>query len=551
MATTGQSVDASARDLADRFWDRMLELEPLLGTSVGDERYDDRLPDPGEEGLAARAALYGGALQDVAGFDRAELSPIERTTLDVLEAIATRELAGIRSRIDRLQVASHLWGPGQLLGEVASLQRADTPERLQRYLGRLDAMPAYFAALEPILRDAETAGQTSPAVVVDRAIAQVERLVATPLDESPALAPVASNPEAAATVMDLLAGKVLPAHQRYLEALKEHRPYATDTIGLSALPDGDRMYEAQILSWTTLPLGAREVHELGHVELAKIQDERGTVARRLGFDDPAAAIEAAGAENHAASREALVGIARDQVERSWNAAPSMFGRLPTANCEVRPVEEFREADMPFAFYNPPTADGSRAGVYYINTLEPEHRPLHQLASTTFHEANPGHHFQISLEHDLADRPALRRFGGILAGSAFIEGWGLYSERLADEMGLYQTDHERLGMLDSQAFRACRLIVDTGIHALDWDRERAVRQMMSGGLSELDARIEVDRYIALPGQALSYMIGMLEIRACRERAAAANGAFDLRDFHDTLLALGSVPLPALRREMGPA
>ena len=551
MATTTQPADASARELADRFWDRMLELEPLLGTSVGDERYDDRLPDPGEEGLAARAALYGDALHDLAGIDRAALSQIERTTLDVLEAIAARELAGIESRIDRLQVASHLWGPGQLLGEVASLQRADTPERLQRYLARLGAMPAYFAALEPILRDAETAGQTSPGVVVDRAIAQVERLVATPLDESPALAPVASDPEATASVKDLLSDKVLPAHERYLEALKEHRSSATDTIGLSALPNGDRMYAAQILSWTTLPLGARQIHDLGYAELGKIQEERIAVARRLGFDDPAAAVEAAGPVNHAASRDALVQIARDQVERSWNAAPSMFGRIPSANCEVRPVEEFREADMPFAFYNPPTADGSRAGVYYINTLEPEHRPLHQLASTTYHEANPGHHFQISLEHELADRPALRRFGGILAGSAFIEGWGLYSERLADEMSLYQNDHERLGMLDSQAFRACRLIVDTGIHALDWDRERAVRQMMAGGLSELDARIEVDRYIALPGQALSYMIGMLEIRAGRERVAAANGAFDLRDFHDRLLALGSVPLPSLRREMGPA
>jgi uncharacterized protein (DUF885 family) len=551
MATTTQSADASARQLADRFWDGMLELEPLLGTSVGDERYDDRLPDPGEEGLAARAALYGDALHDLASIDRAALSQIERTTLDVLEAIAARELAGIESRIDRLQVASHLWGPGQLLGEVASLQRADTPERLQRYLARLGAMPAYFAALEPILRDAETAGQTSPGVVVDRAIAQVERLVATPLDDSPALSPVASDPEAAASVKDLLSGKVLPAHERYLEALKEHRSSATDSIGLSALPNGDRMYAAQILSWTTLPLGARQIHDLGHAELGKIQEERIAVARRLGFDEPAAAVEAAGAENHAASRDALVQIARDQVERSWNAAPSMFGRVPSANCEVRPVEEFREADMPFAFYNPPTADGSRAGVYYINTLEPEHRPLHQLASTTYHEANPGHHFQISLEHDMADRPALRRFGGILAGSAFIEGWGLYSERLADEMGLYQNDHERLGMLDSQAFRACRLIVDTGIHALDWDRERAVRQMMAGGLSELDARIEVDRYIALPGQALSYMIGMLQIRACRERAAAATDAFDLRDFHDRLLALGSVPLPSLRREMGPA
>jgi uncharacterized protein (DUF885 family) len=544
--TTTQQDDA-ARALADRFWDTMLELEPLLGTSVGDERFDDRLSDPSEEGLAARADAYGAALRDARAMDRDALSQTERTTLDVLEAIASRELAGIESRIDRLQVASHLWGPAQLLGEIASLQRADTPERLERYLARLRATPAFFAALEPILRDAAASGQTSPAVVVDRAIAQVERLLAAPPDESPALAPVAADPEAVAAVTAVLTEDVLPAHQRYLEALKEHRPFATETIGLSALPDGDRMYAAQILSWTTLPLGAQEVHDLGHGELGKIQAERAEVARRLGFEGPEAAI-AANDANHAPSREALVQIARDQVQRGWEAAPAMFGRLPSANCEVRAVEEFREADMPFAFYNPPTADGSRAGVYYINTLEPEHRPLHQLASTTHHEANPGHHFQISIEHDMEDRPALRRFGGILAGSSFIEGWGLYSERLADEMELYQNEYERLGMLDSQAFRANRLIVDSGIHALGWDRDRAVAQMTSGGLGELDAVIEVDRYIALPGQALSYMIGQLEIRACRERAATANGGFDLRDFHDRLLALGSVPLPTLRREM---
>jgi uncharacterized protein (DUF885 family) len=550
MTTTPRPADAEARALADRFWDAMLELEPLLGTSVGDDRFDDRLSDPSEEGLAARAAVYRTALHDAQAMDRGALSQTERTTLDVLEAIASRELAGIESRIDRLQVASHLWGPAQLVGEVASLQRADTPERLERYLARLRAMPSFFAALEPILRDAAAAGQTSPAVVVDRAIAQVERLLAAPLEESPALTPVASDPEATAAVSAVLVEDVLPAHQRYLEALKEHRPSATESIGLGALPGGDRMYAAQILSWTTLPLGAQEVHDLGHAELSKIQAERVEVARRLGFDDPAAAIEANNAANHAESREAMVQIARDQVERGWEAAPTMFGRLPSANCEVRAVEEFREADMPFAFYNPPTADGSRAGVYYINTLEPEHRPLHQLASTTHHEANPGHHFQISIEHDMADRPALRRFGGILAGSAFIEGWGLYSERLADEMELYQNDYEILGMLDSQAFRANRLIVDTGIHALGWDRQRSVEQMMDGGLPELDATIEVDRYIALPGQALSYMVGQLEIRACRERAASA-GDFDLRDFHDRLLALGSVPLPTLRREMGPA
>ncbi len=551
MTATEQTPDESARELANRFWERILEEEPLIGTSVGDERYDDRLPDPSEEGLQARAGWYRATLDELRALDRGRLSQVDRTTLDVLETIASREVAGIEARVDRLQAASHLWGPGQLLGEIASMQQANTPERQERYLARLAAIPAYLAAIEPILRGAAEAGQTSPGVVVDRAIGQVERLLDTPLEESPALAPVGADEAAAAKVTDVVEREVVPAYRRYLEALREHRPSATETIGLSALPDGERMYAAQILAWTTLPLSAKEVHELGHAELAKLQEERAAVAARLGYDDPASAIAAHDADNHASSRDELVQIARDQVERSWEAAPAMFGRTPTANCEVRAVEEFREADMPFAFYNPPTADGSRAGVYYINTYEPEHRPLHQLASTTHHEANPGHHFQIALEREQADRPPLKRFGGILAGSAFVEGWGLYSERLAHEMELYDNDYELLGMLDSQAFRACRLIVDSGIHAFGWDRQRSVEQMMQSGIPELDATIEVDRYIALPGQALSYMVGQLEIRACRERAAdAAKGGFDLRDFHDRLLSLGSVPLPTLRREMVP-
>ena len=549
MADEPTLADQAARDLADRFWDRLLELEPMLGTSVGDERYDDRLSDPSEDGLAERARMYRESLQEAGTIDRGELSSIERTTLDVLEACANRELEAIDARLDRLQAASHLWGPGQLVGQMASLQRADTPERLERYVTRLRAVPAYLDALGPILDDAVEARQTCPGVMVDRSIAQVERFLAAAVDASPAMVPVGGDPNGAALVGEVLREDVLPAHQRYLELLRRYRPAATETIGLSALPGGDRMYAAQILSWTSLPLEAGAVHELGVNELAKIQEERSAAARRLGFDEPAAAIAAYRESHGAASREELLDIARRQVARSWDAAPAMFGRLPDANCEVRAVEEFREADMPFAFYNPATADGSRPGVYYVNTYQPEHRPLHQLATTTHHEANPGHHFQISIEHEITGRPLLRRFGGFLSGSSFTEGWGLYAERLADEMGLYDGDDERLGMLDSLAFRANRLIVDTGIHALDWDRDRAVAQMQTGGLSPVDAEIEVDRYIALPGQALSYMIGMLEIRSWREAAERrAGGSFDLPAFHDRLLSLGSLPLPSLRREM---
>jgi len=217
---------------------------------------------------------------------------------------------------------------------------------------------------------------------------------------------------------------------------------------------------------------------------------------------------------------------------------------------VKPVEEFREADMPFAFYQPPSADGSRKGIYYVNAGDLEGKPLHHLATTTYHEANPGHHFQIALEQEMGERPALRRFGGLMAGSAFAEGWGLYSERLADEMGLFADESERLGMLDMQGMRAARLVVDTGIHAFGWSRERAIALLEDAGVAHVDAAIETDRYVTLPGQALTYKIGQFELEQQRADAAKREGgaSFSLSAFHDRLLALGSLPLSALRREL---
>jgi len=344
---------------------------------------------------------------------------------------------------------------------------------------------------------------------------------------------------------------VNPAYAAFLEVLREYRPHATETVGLSSLADGEARYASQVLAWTTLPLDPAEVHQLGLDRFEAIQAERRDIAAGLGFDDPASAIAArtASGENTAASPEALVQLAESQVARSWEAAPAWFGTLPSANCEVRRVEPFREADMAWAFYNAPTEDGSRPGQYYINTYELEERAIHQLASVTYHESNPGHHFQIALEQEIAGRPALLRFGGGLAGSAFCEGWGLYSERLADEMGLYVDEWERLGMLDNQAHRAARLITDTGIHALGWSRDDAVTTLRQSGLPQTDAEIEADRYVAIPAQALSYMIGMIEIEQARARAATREGAsFVLRDFHDRVLALGQIPLPAFRREM---
>jgi uncharacterized protein (DUF885 family) len=540
----------AAAALADRYWERLLEVEPLLGTMVGDERFDDRLPDPGEAGRAAREALHRSALEELALIDRDLPDEGLRTTLDVLEAIASRDLESLEHRVDRLFAVSHLWGPGGLIGELASMQRADTPERVDRYVARISATPAFYDATIDVMQDGVAAGVTGPRVVVERAVAQVERLLATPVAESPGMIPVGEDEAARARVSEALDRDLMPALSRYLDALREYLPSATETLGLDALPGGDAIYAAQILSWTSLPLEAKAVHELGLEDLEKIQAERRACAERIGASDPVAAtalLDERG--NRAHSKDELVGIAEAQVAKGWEVAPGWFGRIPSENCEVKPVEEFREADMPFAFYQPPSADGSRKGIYYVNAGDLEGKPLHHLATTTYHEANPGHHFQIALEQEMGERPILRRFGGLMAGSAFAEGWGLYSERLADEMGLFADDAERLGMLDMQGMRAARLVVDTGIHAFGWSRDRAIDLLEEAGVSHVDAVIEADRYIALPGQALAYKIGQFEIERQRAGAAERGGsAFSLPAFHDRLLSLGSLPLSALQREL---
>ncbi|MGZ4150463.1 MAG: DUF885 domain-containing protein, partial [Actinomycetota bacterium] len=411
----------------------------------------------------------------------------------------------------------------------------------------------YLAAAEEIAREAVATGVVAPRVVVERTVAQLERILSLAPEDSPAMLPVADDPAGRERIAGVVREVLTPAHRRFLDVVRdEYLPAATETIGMTALPGGDGLYAAEILGWTSLALDPHDVHALGNERFDAIQSERYEVAARLGYASPAEAIadRTARGENTPASPEALVSLAEDQVRRSWDAAPAFFGRLPSANCVVRRVEEFREADEAFAFYNPPTEDLSRPGVYYINAYDLQDRALHHIASVTYHEANPGHHFQSTLELELPDLSNVRRHGGFFASAAYAEGWGLYSERLADEMGLYLDDWERLGMLDNQAHRAARLITDTGIHALGWTRERAIAKLEEGGQTHTDSVIEVDRYIGMPAQALCYMIGMIEIEKARAATAASEGpAFSLSDFHDRVLGLGELPLPSFRRQFG--
>src|SRR5262245_50686502 len=523
----GVAADQQVRELVDRFWEELLEREPLMGTYVGDERYDDRLPDISETGRAAEETASRAALSELNAID-GTLDETAQADADLLRASCARSLPRLEQRIDRFEVVNHMHGVGTMLAQVASLQRADTAERLDRYEARLCAFPEMLDAAIDIAREAVASGVVVPTIVAERALAQLDRILALAPEDSPAMIPLGDDPAARERIATAVRDVLNPAHARFRDVVRdEYLPAATETIGMSALPDGGAMYAAEVLGWTSLDLDPKQVHELGVERFDGITAERNAIASELGFASPSEAIadRKARGENTPASLEALVAMAEDQVARSWDVAPSFFGRLPRANCHVRRVEEFREADEPFAFYNPPTEDGSRPGTYYINAYDLPDRALHHVASVTYHEANPGHHFQIALEQEMQDRSNLRRFGAALAGSAYCEGWGLYSERLADEMRLYLNGWERLGMLDNQAHRAARLITDTGIHALGWTREASIAKLEEAGQTHTDAVIEVDRYIGMPGQALCYMIGMIEIEKAREAARVREGASD--------------------------
>ena len=540
--------------LADGFWERFKQLQPISATINGDNRYDDRLPDTSPEGRAETRA-FADEMRDAAmAIPDEGLSVEDRITRDVLRVIGTIFAVQDDQRMDTLQVVDQMGGPQQLLPQICQFQQADTPEKLELFLARLHAYPKFMADNRELVREGLESGLTAPRIVAERTIAQLERMLAVPIDQAvvPSLVKVARE-EDREKIRDVVRDEVYPADAAFLESLKgDYLAASRPENGIWSAPNGDELYRTQILRWTTLELDPREIHEIGLAELATIEVERQAISRGAGFGDDTVAYRASLAsdpENQAASKEALIERANEDIERAFELAPAMFRRAPVSLCRVIPVEEYKERDAPFAYYYPPSADTTRPGTYYVNTFDLPSRTFSRLAATTYHEAIPGHHFQIALEGENTSLNNFRRFAARYAGGAYVEGWGLYAERLADEMGLYRNDAERFGMLDAQAWRAARLVVDTGMHALRWTREQSIQTLLRAGLTETDAVIETDRYIAWPAQALTYKVGQREIERLRREISARDGeAFDLREFHDQLLGHGSLPLATLASEL---
>ena len=549
------NLPSEVDQLAETFWDRFLAVSPITATLTGDDRFDDRLPDPGPEGRAQARELAVWVAEAARAIPLEGLTVEERITRDMLVVLGDLFIEEDDLRVDILQAVDQMGGPQTFLPQLATLQRTDTPERLERFEARLHAYPAYMAAHVELIREALATGMTAPRIVAERTIAQMERMAATPAEQSPVPMILAKLAKAdRERITKIIRDETMPADAAYLEALKGAYLAATRTDpGLWSAPKGDDLYRLFIRHWTTLEADPAEVHQIGLDELADIEAERRVIARAAGFgDDTAAYRESLTVDpaNIPGSREALVERALEDIERAIAASASHFGRLPNATCRVLPVEEYKERDAPFAYYYPPTADGSRPGTYYVNTYDLPSRLFSRLASVTFHEATPGHHFQIALEVENTSMNRFRRFGARMLGHAYIEGWGLYAERFADEIGLYRNEAERFGMLDAQAWRAGRLVTDTGMHALRWTRQQSVDYLLKDvGLSQTDATIETDRYIAWPGQALTYKLGQRQIEKLRKELEARDGAgFDLRAFHDEILAHGSLSLATLAREL---
>jgi prolyl oligopeptidase len=516
--------------LGDDYWEATLRHNPTLATYLGDFRYNDRLADLSDAGRAAWRTDALALLGRAAKIDRASLTEADRVTLDVLVLQLENSLEEQGHRFFTWAV-DQMMGPQSDFPQLMNFHPASDVPGLE---ARFRAFPAYLAQYLDNLRAGVREGRTAIRPAVERVVGQLKALLATPPEKSPfAVAP---------SLLPAIRDAVYPAFASMLACLESGYPARSERLGLSALPDGAEAYRYCIRQHTTTEHSAEEIHRIGLEEVASIREEMKSIAK--GDVGAFMAKLKADPANFFRSREELLEAARSDYARCLAALPRAFSRLPRTGCEVKAIEEYRERDSVGAFYYPPDEKLTRKGIYYANTFGPERRPRFNLRALTVHEAVPGHHLQIALAMELEGIPRFRRQSSF---TAYVEGWALYSERLADELGLYEDDLQRFGMLTYQAWRAARLVVDTGLHALGWTREQAIRYFMDHiALSETEVLNEVDRYLIWPGQALAYMMGKREIWALREEARASLGArFDLKAFHDVVLRNGALPLPTLR------
>jgi uncharacterized protein (DUF885 family) len=553
------ATSAALDDLAREYWEGALEADPLLATLTGDRRFDDRMPDLTPEARESRSLALADLGRRVEAVDAAGLSPEERVTRLQL-------LALVRDGIDERATGIETWlldpleGPQVALLNLPSWHTVRTRHEAEAFVARIRAMGPYLAQHRSNLERGHAAGLASAEDPARKVLVQLEALLAQPVDAwtlvtEPAGSMASSFDEPTLesfqrACRSAVEEEVRPQFVRLMEFVREKGLPAArprERAGIGWLPGGRDTYGRLLRIHTSLPLTAEAVHATGLAEVARIDAEMAALGTRTLGEPDLAAVRA-----RLRGDEALHFTTRDEVEakavealaRAEAAVPKWFGRLPVTPCVVRRIEAHEEEFSTIAYYRQPSTDGSRPGTYYINTFAPNTRPRYEAEALAFHEAVPGHHTQIALAQEMPGVPEFRRHTG---PTSYVEGWALYTERLCDEMGLYGGDLDRIGMLSFDAWRACRLVVDSGLHAMGWSRTKAIDFMVEHtALARNNIENEVDRYIGWPGQATAYKTGQLEILRLRREAEARLGAgFDVRRFHDIVLGHGAVGLETLR------
>lgn len=560
-AEAGAGVESPAlRALLERHWDQRMEASPVWASTMGDHRFDDRIADGSEKAILARQAQSHALLDESRAIEASELSAKDKVTL----ALFTESL---HRQKEREQCENYRWSVSARGNPVSAANGLADDHKITDLASAKNLVARYKQVSRSIddsianLRSGLAQGRVANAETIRRTVALVQGQIDQDLKSWSLLKPSKTlteldAPGAQGVADELLAvvtDEIRPAFARYLKFLSEELAPAGRTgakIGVHALPNGLACYDASIAGHINLDKGALEIHALGLREIARINEEMTKLGKKLfGKKDLVSTIAhlRGSKELYYTTSQEIVEKAETSLAKAKAAIPEFFGILPKTDCVVTEIPAFEAPYTTIAYYKEPHANGEKPGEYYINTYKPETRPRFEMEVLAYHESIPGHHLQIAISQERGDLPLFRRHGG---STAFVEGWALYTERLADEMQMYSGDLDRMGMLSYDAWRASRLVVDTGIHAKGWTREQAETFMREHtALTEGNIVNEVDRYISWPGQAVAYKIGQLEIFRLRQWAMEELGdAFDIRSFHDAVLSQGAVTLPVLATQI---
>ncbi len=548
-----ESTSTTLESLGDRYWNTYAEYVPTVATVRGIHDFDDQLRSWDESSLQGFADRFRAIADEAAQLDLSSLPLQEQITAELLvyQSRTTAKDIELRFPITSIDPFTGIHAP------LLSSTRQNTVSEMSQaeaLLERYSKVPEYLADGLTLQR-ANADGGMSPALAsMERVIDQLDRYLDLPLEDDPflQLELPKDGTDWLERATNLVIGTIRPAFETYRAGLSEHiAPVARpdEKCGLMWMTGGEEIYAHNIYKYTQLEETAQKIHDVGQHWATEVNaaewveiggkafglDSKDAVFDRL-HNDPAMRFT---------SEDEMLDHARTALERAWAAVDDWFDIRPDTTCDVVPVPAASAPASPPAYYMQPPVDGSRPGRYFLNTYKPEERDRFEYESIHFHEGIPGHHFDRSLASELEGIPTFRRYANVFAHT---EGWGLYSERLADEMGLYSSEVDRLGMVSADAWRAGRLVTDTGIHALGWSRQQAIEFLQEWTpIGLLTIEQEVDRYIGMPGQALAYKMGQLEIFRLREEAEAELGnRFEIKGFHNTMLANGAMPLPMLER-----